>query len=119
MLNTYGYTQEAVDVLGAQPGIGAAEGTISIDALLRSQDAEEDAAFRLLSLPSRINVPELQAGRMPQRPGNVWQTAIIIPKGTLARLLTLSQANEADTLEQFTVEEFTIVGLCSSPLFEL
>ncbi len=85
VLNTYGYTQEAVDVLGAQPGIGAAEGTISIDALLRSQDAEEDAAFRLLSLPSRINVPELQAGRMPQRPGNVWQTAIIIPKGTLAR----------------------------------
>lgn len=85
VLNTYGYTQEAVDVLGAQPGIGAAEGAISIDALLRSQDAEEDAAFRLLSLPSRINVPELQAGACPSGRGNVWQTAIIIPKGTLAR----------------------------------
>ena len=31
-----------MDVLGAQPGIGAAEGAISIDALLRSQDAEEE-----------------------------------------------------------------------------
>lgn len=117
VLNTYGYTQEAVDVLGAQPGIGAAEGAISIDALLRSQDAEEDAAFRLLSLPSRINVPELQAGRMPQRPGECLADGYYYTQGDIGKTLTLSQANEADTLEQFTVEEFTIVGLCSSPLF--
>ena len=117
VLNTYGYTQEAVDVLGAQPGIGAAEGAISIDALLRSQDAEEDAAFPLLSLPSRINVPELQAGRMPQRPGECLADGYYYTQGDIGKTLTLSQANESDTLEQFTVEEFTIVGLCSSPLF--
>ena len=94
VLNTYGYTQEDVEALGQQPGIGAAEGAISMDVLLGGEDREEDAVFRLLNLPERINVPELQAGRM-----------------------TLSQENEADAREKLTVEEFTIVGLCSSPLF--
>ncbi len=117
VLNTYGYTREAVDALGAQPGIGAAEGAISMDALLRSEDAEEDAVFRLLSLPSRINVPELQAGRMPQRPGECLADGFYYTQGDIGKTLTLSQANEADTLERLTVEEFTIVGLCSSPLF--
>lgn len=117
VLNTYGYTQEAVDALGAQPGIGAAEGAISMDVLLRSEAAEEDAVFRLLSLPSRINVPELQAGRMPQRPGECLADGFYYTQGDIGKTLTLSQANEADTMERLTVEEFTIVGLCSSPLF--
>ena len=39
VLNTYGYTREAVETLAQQPGIGAAEGAVSLDVLLRSEDS--------------------------------------------------------------------------------
>lgn len=117
VLNTYGYTQEDVEALGQQPGIGAAEGAISMDVLLGGEDREEDAVFRLLNLPERINVPELQAGRMPQRAGECLADGFYFTRSDIGKTLTLSQENEADAREKLTVEEFTIVGLCSSPLF--
>ena len=80
VLNTYGYTQEAVEALGEQPGIGAAEGAISMDVLLGGEDWEEDAVFRLLSLPERINVPELQAGRMLFYPWRHWENPDAFPR---------------------------------------
>lgn len=57
--------------------------------------------------------------RRPHAPaagGMSGRRLLLYPRGH-CKTLTLSQANESDTLEQFTVEEFTIVGLCSSPLF--
>ncbi|MFR8333486.1 MAG: hypothetical protein ACLU9S_14930 [Oscillospiraceae bacterium] len=115
VLNTYGYSQEDVEALGQQPGIGAAEGAISMDVLLGGEDREEDAVFRLLNLPERINVPGYRPDECPNGQGNAWPTDSILPRGDIENL-TLSQENEADA-RRLTVEEFTIVGLCSSPLF--
>lgn len=117
ILNTYGWTDEAVKALGAQPGIGAAEGAVSVDAILRKEESEEDQVFRLLSLPVQVNVPELQAGRMPQRAGECLADGFYYTDADIGKRLTVSDANEADTRERLAVEEFTIVGLCSSPIF--
>lgn len=86
VLNTYGYTQEDVEALGQQPGIGAAEGAISMDVLLGGEDREEDAVFRLLNLPERINVPGV-TGRTnaPNGRGNAWPTDSILPAATLGK----------------------------------
>ena len=117
VLNTYGYTREAVETLAQQPGIGAAEGAVSLDVLLRSEDSEDDLALRLLSLPAQISVPKLQAGRWPQRAGECLADGFYYTDADIGKTLTLSQANEENTRDSLTVEEFTIVGLCSSPIF--
>ena len=85
VLNTYGYTREAVETLAQQPGIGAAEGAVSLDVLLRSEDSEDDLALRLLSLPAQISVPKLQAGRWRSGQESAWRTASTIQTRTLER----------------------------------
>lgn len=117
VLNTYGYTQEAVEALSGAPGVDRAEGAVSLDALLRRQDREEDQVFRLHSLTRQVNVVELQAGRMPQAPNECLADGYFFSQADLGATLSLSQANDPETVEKLAQTEFTIVGLCSSPLY--
>lgn len=117
VLNTYGYTQEAVAALSGAPGVARAEGAVSLDALLRRQDREEDQVFRLHSLTQQVNVVDLQAGRMPQAPNECLADGYFFSQADLGATLTLSQANDPETAEKLAEKELTIVGLCSSPLY--
>ena len=47
VMNTYGYTAADVEALGSVPGIGAAEGAVSLDVLLSREGSEDAMAIRL------------------------------------------------------------------------
>lgn len=117
VLNTYGYTQRAVEALSAAPGVARAEGSISLDALLRRQDREEDQVYRLHSLTRQVDVVQLQVGRMPQTADECLADGYFFGQDDLGATLTLSQANDPETAEKLAETSFTIVGLCSSPLY--
>ena len=67
VMNSYGWTEDDVLALSKTEGIADCEGTISLDVLVHMGN-EEDSAFKILSIPERLNLPALDAGRMPAAP---------------------------------------------------
>lgn len=117
VMNTYGYTQDHVDALARVPGVGAAEGAVSLDVVVRVPGQQEDVALRLHSLPEQISLPNLTEGRMPVRAGECLADGSAFSSKDIGTTITVSAANEADTLDSLGTRQLTIVGLCASPLY--
>ncbi len=116
VLNSYGWTDTDVDILSKTPGIAQAEGSISTDVLLHPGD-NEDQAYKFISLPERVNRPELTAGRMPDNPDECVVDGFVFDEGILGKTLYVSENNSETTRDAFACDGYTVVGLVSSPLY--
>lgn len=116
VLNTYGFTQSDADALSAFTG-AKAEGGVSADALVNIPGREDASAARFFSLPEQVSLPELTAGRMPEKPGECLADTYFFKPEDLGSQITLAKENEEGTTDMFAQESFTVVGLCRSPLF--
>ena len=116
VMNSYGWTEENVTALAQSDSIGDAEGGISQDTLLHFGD-NDDKAFKLISLPERINVPSLTVGRLPEAPNECLLDGFFFGQHMLGKTIYVSTTNEEDTLENLACREFTVVGLANTPLY--
>lgn len=116
VMNTYGWTQDDVLALREVEGIADAEGSQSVDALLHFE-AGEDSAYKLLSIPERVNRISLNAGRLPQSGDEVLADGFFMDESVIGQCIYLSDANEDDTLDALTYDCYTIVGLTATPLY--
>ena len=117
VLSALGLTGEDVQVLAAQPGIEAAEGSYTVDAI--AQGGENDLIVKVHALSAQgFNTPVLEEGRMPQSAGECLVEPTLLTKMglTLGDSMTLDTGtgDYADALDRNT---FTIVGTAQSPLY--
>lgn len=115
LLSTLGLTQEDVDAFAQTDGVAAAEGTVSADVLVDSKDG--DTAMKLLSLPEQVDLPNLVSGRMPQAADECVVDALYHGGNDLGKPLHISDANTDETRALLRYEDYTVVGLVSSPLY--
>lgn len=115
LLSTLGLTQEDVDAFAQLDGVAAAEGTVSADVLVNSDDG--DTAMKLFSLPEQVDLPNLVAGRLPQRADECVVDALYHNEGDIGTTLTISGANTDNTKALLRYDGYTVVGLVSSPLY--
>ena len=115
LLSTYGWTQEQVDQIAAMQGVAAAEGCFYLDAF--ANRGGDDSVFRFYAIPERINRVYLISGRMPAGPGECLVDAANYGPDAIGTTITVSDQNDADTLESFSQSSYTIVGRISSPLY--
>ena len=115
LLSTLGLTQEDVDAFAQTDGVAAAEGTVSADVLVDSKDG--DTAMKLLSLPEQVDLPNLVSGRMPQAADECVVDALYHGGNELGKPLHISDANTDETRALLRYEDYTVVGLVSSPLY--
>ena len=116
VMNSYGWTEDDVFALSQTEGIAEAEGTISLDVLVHMGD-NEDMAFKLMSIPQRLNRPALDAGRMPSAPDECVVEGYFFDKSIIGKTLYISESNTDTTREAFAYEAYTIVGTVSSPMY--
>ncbi len=116
VMNSYGWTDDNVAALSGSEGISDAEGSISQDTLLHFGD-NDDKAFKLITLPERINVPSLAAGRLPENPNECLLDGFFFGEHMLGKTVFVSPTNDGDTLENLACREFTVVGLANTPLY--
>ena len=116
VMNSYGWTEDDVFELSKIEGISGAEGTISLDALVRLDDGEE-SAFKVMSIPERINRPALDQGRMPSAPDECVVEGYHFDKSIIGKTLYISQNNTETTRDAFAYDAYTIVGTVSSPMY--
>lgn len=114
VVTTLGLTDEDVAALAADPQVLDAEGSFETDALV-NLGGSTDQVFAFHSLPERVNLPDLVEGRLPEAPGECladsWTNLAVGDR------VTVSGENDEDTLSLFTVREFTVVGIATSPLY--
>ena len=109
-----GYDRESVEYISSQENVAAAEGGISKDALICASGGQ-DIVITFISLPGKINLPDIVEGRAP-----VSDNECLIDNKlsfSLGERIVLSDSNTEGDLETFGSREFTVVGKTLSPLY--
>ena len=117
LLSTYGWDKTDVEKIAQMEGVVEAEGSLTLDVYARMGKAQEDGVYRLHSLPERISKPYLLGGRMPEAPNECLVDGANLGDGVLGIELTVSDTNDADTLDMLACRVYTVVGYTSSPLY--
>ncbi len=113
--STLGFSGEDIVRLREVPEIYDAEGEKTADVILDFSGTARD--YQVLSLPERINVPSLYAGRLPEKETECLADHRAFSESDIGRTITVSQDNDADTKGLLAHDTYTIVGLVNSPLF--
>ena len=115
LLSTIGFTDDELKRFENLDGVEAAEGTYSVDALIRFND--QVSPYKLHALTDKVNLVSLEAGRMPTAPNECLADIDRYSEDDIGKIVTIAIENEDGTKEQLSETEFTIVGLCNTPLY--
>ena len=116
LLNTYGWTDRQVEAIAKLDGVKEAEGSIYIDAYASAAKGE-NSVYRFYSIPKTINKVYILSGRMPKSADECLVDGEYFGENMIGKKVTVSSANDADTLDSFSEHTYTIVGRISAPLY--
>ena len=115
LYSTLGFTQEDVESFYDLAGVKEVEGMKTVDALLEYEG--ESKAYKIYSMPDKLNLPSLSAGRMPASDTECLVDDATFKKEDIGKVIRLADDNEELVKEQLAHKEYTIVGLIDSPLY--
>ncbi len=118
LLSTMGFTEEDIEALRASGAYSAVMASYGVDALVDSPAGP--TAVRLQALPlgegeDVLNRPILLAGRLPEAENEC--LADSDGSSAIGDVIRLSESNSESTLDLLNQDEFTVVGLASSPAY--
>ena len=116
LLCSYGWDDEQVERVRQLPDVEAAEGVFYVDLMVK-QDAGADSVFRFYPIPETINRLSLRGGRMPERADECLADGYRNGDSILGTQITISDANEQDSLDLLKQKTFTVVGYVGTPLY--
>ncbi len=115
LLSTLGFTDGDVDAFEALDGVALAEGGYFTDAWM--ERGGQRLAVAVFSLPGKVDLPVLTAGRMPETAGECLADSRAFGEADLGAVLRLCADNEEEVRELLPAGEYTVVGLARSPRF--
>ncbi len=116
VMTTIGVDETEVAAISAMDGVSTAEGSVSMDVLMTMEDGGI-YAIAAHSITQSVNQLKLTAGRMPVADNECLGDARFLPKSAVGSKLLLSDQNDADTLDAFAYDAYTIVGLTDSTTY--
>ena len=116
LICSYGFTTEDVSAITSESTVAQAEGSKWTDAICTQEDGT-DTVLRIHSVTANINKLTLTAGRMPESARECVADTRLYTKADIGSKIILSSANSDETMEDFTSDSFTIVGIARSPYY--
>lgn len=116
VLSTIGFTKEEIDEVSELPNVSAAEGAVYSDILCVQEDGNE-IVLRSHSITEAMNLLRITAGRMPTEPNECVVDSIAFGEDMIGKKIKLSETNLPEDSENFKYQEYTVVGIASSPLY--
>ena len=116
IMNSYGWTQEHLDAVRQMEGLEDIEALYYQD-LIASIDEGDNAVYRFISIPERINQVALRGGRMPQNPNECLADGYFFDSDIIGSEVVIRPENEEDALEAMHELRFTVVGFVATPLY--
>lgn len=115
IVSTIGFSQDNVFNLAEQELVKVAEGGCYEDVLVNIDG--NDLVFRANSITQGVNRLRVVSGRLPESEDECVLDADNWGEDMLGRTISLAEANTQENLDEFSVDEFTVVGLVTSPLY--
>lgn len=115
LLSTLGFSEENVTAFSEMTEIKLAEGSKSIDALVEYEG--NCKPFKFLSLPEKVNLPSLIAGRLPEAADECLADVRTFNEDSIGAVIRIAEENPGTVPTGFARTEYTIVGLAESPLY--
>ena len=116
LISTLGFTEEDVAAFGEAEGIKDARGSVYTE-FLWQRGADDQTVLLAMSLTDGVNLPELTAGRMPERGNECIGDDDHFTIADIGRTIRVAPDNDEDTRDLLVHEQYTLVGLASSPLY--
>lgn len=110
--STLGLYEDDVKALAKIKGIRQAEGVIAADAICRTSAGDEQI-LHFMSIPKRIALPDLVAGRMPKAADECLVDSNRYTEKDIGKKIKLQDADES----VFAYTEYTVVGIGHSVEF--
>ena len=115
LFSTIGFDKDELNQFEPIDGIKCVEGTYSIDALMEYDN--KVSPYKIHAITEKINLVTIEAGRMPISANECLADVDKYTVDDIGKTFVVADENSKDTKSQFNVTEFTIVGLCNSPLY--
>ena len=115
LFSTIGFEKADVEEFAELSGAEIAEGSYSADALI--QFGDKVSPYKLHALTEKTNMISLEAGRMPAANNECLADVDQYTEADIGKTFTVANDNENAVKSQLKETEFTIVGLCNSPLY--
>lgn len=115
LISTLGLYDEDVEAFSDLSYVRKAEGAYSLDVLVEKDDIT--TVGKLHSISNDINKVVLTDGRMPEKENECLVDSRWGDGNPIGEKIYVSDLNEEDTLDILKVKEFTVTGICQSPLY--
>nr|PZN10494.1 MAG: ABC transporter permease [Caldicoprobacter oshimai] len=113
LISTLGFTEEDVQYFAQLEGM-TAEGAISMD-FIADIGTENEVVLRAHSITEKVNRLNILYGRMAETGSECVVDSRFFSPDMLGSKIRVSSTNDDDTLDAFTYDEYTIVGIANSP----
>ena len=117
LMNSYGWDWEHLDVVSQMEGIVDAEPVLYMDLIAQTDEVQEDAVYRFIVIPERLNRVSLWGGRMPQAPNECLVEGYNNDDSILGMTVQIQSSNDEDALEAMKQHTLTVVGYVATPLY--
>ena len=117
LMNSYGWDWEHLDAVSQMEGIGDAEPVLYMDLIAQTDEVQEDAVYRFIAIPERLNRVSLWGGRMPQAPNECLVEGYNNDDSILGMTVQIQSSNDEDALEAMKQHTLTVVGYVATPLY--
>ncbi len=115
LISTIGFEDEDIDAISEIDGVETAVGSVNADFITDSTG--EEIVYHAMMLTEGVNEPELITGRLPESANECLADSQVFSEDDIGTTIVLSDINDKDTLNTFAYTEYTIVGICRSPLY--
>lgn len=115
LISTLGFSDSDVGDIEDEEFVDSAEGSRTTDALVIYRENVE--AYKLISLPKQVNIPQITEGRMPKAVNECLADKRIFDKSDIGARIEISDRNEDEVTDQLLNKEYIIVGLVDSPIY--
>ena len=114
--STLGLTDDDLAAVKQIDGVEAAEAAVGVDFLFNT-DEEDNLIMMAQSIPDKINLIDLKAGRMPEKGNECLADPNLYSEDDIGTVIKLSEDNSEQTFETFAYDEYEIVGIAESVLY--
>ena len=115
LLSTLGFTSDDVSEFEKLEFTEKAEGTYTADLLMEYSDNVRP--YKLMALTDKINLVSLVSGKMPEKEWECLADSHIFSMDDIGKTITVSSENTKEDAGLVSEKEYTITGICDSPLY--
>jgi len=115
LVSTVGFDEDDIAAFNADSTVECAEGSKQADAIFDLPGGSY--VLHTISVPEKLNLPLVTAGRLPQTENECALDDWYFGEDMIGKTITMSRDNDEDDLENFKERNFTVTGICKSPLY--